>query len=137
MLRRPLLGLLALGFSTGCATAQLERDIKVIRDELDSLRADYKRQSRDVEFLTARVLTMNAQKQQVVQKSVRAHESTWTTPAMTRGPEQIPPATTPPAVSAQPPAKVELEEQELPPIVLTMADLDNADSRRMGTPPLC
>ena len=71
MLRRPLVGLLALGFSTGCATAQLERDIKVIRDELDSLRADYKRQSRDVEFLTARVLTMNAQKQQVAQKSVR------------------------------------------------------------------
>ena len=50
MLRRSLVGLLALGFSTGCATAQLERDIKVIRDELDSLRADYKRQSRDVEF---------------------------------------------------------------------------------------
>ena len=136
MLRRSLVGLLALGFSTGCATAQLERDIKVIRDELDSLRADYKRQSRDVEFLTARVLTMNAQKQQVAQQSVKSQESTWTTPARTRRPEQNPPAITPPTVSAQLQTKVEPEEPELPPIVLTMADLDNADSRRLPIHPV-
>ena len=137
LLRRPLLGLLAFGLSTGCATAQLERDVTVLRDELDSLRADYKRQRRDVEFLTARVLTMNAQKkQQIARQSARSQESTWTTPAPTKRTVQTPTAPVPPVASAQPQTQVEAEAPELPPIVLTMADLDNADSRRLPVHPV-
>ena len=129
---RWLTQILALLLSTGCATAQLERDIAVIRDELDSLRADYKRQSRDVEYLTARVLTMNVKGQsrvQVARRSESPHAVKWETPLSDAVP--VTAKTQRAEVSAPSPVlKQEPEvEPELPPIVLTMADLDEVNAR--------
>lgn len=120
----------------GCATTQIEHDIAVIRDELDSLRADYKRQSRDVEFLTAKVLTLNAQAQRVPQTAQiqrQSVESSW----------QTPPRKAVAAQKVEPPVRVMTRvdetqelEPELPPIVLTMADLDNIGSPRLKVSPM-
>ena len=130
--------LLAFLLSTGCATAQLERDIAVIRDELDSLRADYKRQSRDVEFLTARVLTMNTKTQSTPQIVRRVHSTSdtrWETPQSdsTRGATDSKRALlTEPKRPSPTVREAGLEpEPELPPIVLTMADLNQIDGRSL------
>ena len=129
--------ILALLLSAGCATTQLERDIAVIRDELDSLRADYKRQSRDVEYLTARVLTMNAKTHsgtQTVHRITRAEDLAWETPRGNQTSVEAHPAETRTMVQPQEPEQQ--PEPELPPIVLTMADLDEVNSRGLRVRPV-
>jgi len=132
--------MLAFLLSAGCATAQLERDIAVIRDELDSLRADYKRQSRDVEFLTARVLTLKTAPQSVAKvshRAVPALDTSWETPQVgtQRGASTQKGAVSTELKSSMPPeptSEPEPEpEPELPPIVLTMADLNQIDGQSL------
>ena len=126
--------ILAFLLSTGCATAQLERDIAVIRDELDSLRADYKRQSRDVEYLTARVLTMNAKSTPSIQtthRSTRVEPVAWETPRRSDPSVAVDARRSAPIPKAKSPQPEPEPEPELPPIVLTMADLDDVDNRSL------
>ena len=127
------LGALVLVLSTGCATSQLQRDVSVMRDELDSLRADYKRQSRDVEYLTARVLTLSAKQNEAPPPAAIA-SSAWETPprpaasqsvVTNRASKRAPQPDAPKRVNDEP------DEPELPPIVLTMADLDRRDADRL------